>query len=84
MLKTVRDPGVTDVKKQPENEYAEHCRIVDISARPFRDCVIYYNGHGDSGPGSFGHYGGGRWHRCRIEAQAALDPYIFDAPPDRV
>ena len=32
----------------------------------------------DAEPGSLAYYGGGRWHRLRIEAQATLEPYLFD------
>ena len=83
MLKTMRDQGadIVDVKKEPENEYAEHCRVVDINTRPLRDCISYYNGHGEAKPGSLAYYGG-RWHKYRIKAQETLDPYIFDCRPD--
>jgi len=30
-----------------------------------------------SAPGSLAYYGGGRWHRMRIEAQSTLEPYVF-------
>ena len=84
MLTTMRDGGhrVVDVKKAPENEYAEHCRQADVVSRPLRDCISYYNGHGDAEPGSLAYYGGGRWHKYRIRAQETLDPYLFDDAPD--
>ncbi|TDJ27374.1 MAG: NAD(P)/FAD-dependent oxidoreductase [Gammaproteobacteria bacterium] len=84
MLKTMRDrgAGVVDIKKEPEQEYAEHCRIVDINTRPLRDCISYYNGHGEAEPGSLAYYGGGRWHKYRVAAQKTLDPYVFDPAPD--
>jgi cyclohexanone monooxygenase len=83
MLKTMRDGGVgiVDIKKEPENEYAEHCRIADINTSPLRDCITYYNGHGEAEPGSLAYYGGGRWHKYRIQAQTTLEPYIFDSAP---
>jgi cyclohexanone monooxygenase len=84
MLKTMRDhgTGIVDVKKESENEYAEHCRVADINTSPLRDCVSYYNGHGDAEPGSLAYYGGGRWHKYRIAAQTSLDPYLFDPAPE--
>jgi cyclohexanone monooxygenase len=84
MLETMRDQGVeiVDVKKEPEDEYAEHCRVADINTRPLRDCISYYNGHGDADPGSLAYYGGGRWHKYRVNAQETLDPYLFARAPD--
>jgi len=84
MLKTMRDrgAGIVDIKKEPEDEYAEHCRTADINTRPLRDCISYYNGHGDAEPGSLAYYGGGRWHKYRIQAQTTLDPYLFDPAPE--
>ena len=83
MLKTMRDQGadIVDVKKEPEDEYAEHCRVADINTRPLRDCLSYYNGHGVAEPGSLAYYGGGRWHKYRIKAQETLDPYVFESRP---
>lgn len=80
MLETLRDRGaaVVDVKKAPEDEYAEHCRNADIVSRPLRDCLSYYNGHGDAEPGSLAYYGGRQWHKYRVDAQQTLDPYIFE------
>jgi cyclohexanone monooxygenase len=79
MLKTMRDQGArtVDVHKQPEDEYAAHCRVADVRTRPLRDCISYYNGHGDAEPGSLAYYGGGQWHKFREQAQASLEPYIF-------
>ena len=84
MLKTMRDrpAGSVDVKKEPEEEYAEHCRVSDLNSRPLRDCISYYNGHGEAEPGSLAYYGGGRWHKYRIEAQRTLDPYVFGSAGD--
>ena len=80
MLSTMREQGkqIVDVRKDPEEEYAEHCKIADINTRPLRDCITYYNGHGDAEPGSLAYYGGGNWHKYRLAAQASLDPYIFE------
>jgi cyclohexanone monooxygenase len=84
MLETMRDrgAGIVDIKKETEDEYAEHCRIVDINTRPLRDCISYYNGHGEAEPGSLAYYGGGRWHKYRVESQRTLEPYLFEAAPD--
>ena len=65
MLETMRERGakVVDVKKEPEDAYAEHCRKADILTGPLRDCISYYNGEGNAAPGSLAYYGGGqRWH----------------------
>ena len=79
MLKTMRERGasVVDVRQQAADAYAEHCRTADIATAPLRDCLSYYNGHGNAAPGSLAYYGGGRWHRMRIEAQSTLEPYVF-------
>ncbi len=83
MLKTMRERGVSivDVKKDPEVVYAEHCRDVDIKTMPLRDCISYYNGEGGAEPGSLAYYGGGQWRKIRTQAQASLEPYIFDIAP---
>ena len=79
MLSTMRDQGKTivDIHSRPQEEYAEHCRQADIVSAPLRDCLSYYNGHGDAEPGSLAYYGGGRWHKFRIAAQDTLEPYRF-------
>ncbi|MGI9328167.1 MAG: flavin-containing monooxygenase, partial [Pseudomonadales bacterium] len=75
MLTTMREQGhnVVDVQQEPEEEYAEHCRQADVMTRPLRDCITYYNGHGEAEPGSLAYYGGGRWHKYRVAAQGTLD-----------
>jgi cyclohexanone monooxygenase len=80
LLETMRDQGngVVDVEAEHEDAYAKHCRDVDQLTRPLRDCITYYNGHGEAEPGSLAYYGGGTWHKYRIRAQATLEPYIFD------
>ncbi|HEY5679028.1 MAG TPA: NAD(P)/FAD-dependent oxidoreductase [Pseudomonadales bacterium] len=84
MLETMRDRGArtVDVRKEPEDEYAEHCRAADVMTAPLRDCISYYNGHGDAEPGSLAYYGGGRWHKYRVRAQESLEPYDFDDIPE--
>lgn len=79
MLSTLRDRGekIIDIHRQPQEEYAEHCRQADIMSAPLRDCLSYYNGHGDAEPGSLAYYGGGRWHKIRRAAQDTLKPYLF-------
>lgn len=80
MLKTMQGEGATvvDIKQETEDRYAEHCKIADINTRPLRDCITYYNGHGEAEPGSLAYYGGGRWHKYRVEAQQSLAPYRFE------
>lgn len=80
MLETMRDrkAGSVDVKPAPEAAYAEHCRKADIASAPLRDCLSYYNGDGEAEPGSLAYYGGNRWHKFRVEAQATLEPYVFE------
>ena len=80
LLETMRDQGngVVDVEAEHEDAYAKHCRDADQLTRPLRDCITYYNGHGEAEPGSLAYYGGGTWHKYRIRAQETLEPYIFD------
>ncbi|MGA2411668.1 MAG: hypothetical protein ABSG46_14945, partial [Candidatus Binataceae bacterium] len=77
----MRDRGarIVDVRKDMEEAYAEHCREVDIATAPLRDCISYYNGEGNAEPGSLAYYGGGKWHKHRIQAQSALEPYLFES-----
>ena len=79
MLSEMRDRGeqIVDVEQEPEEAYAEHCRVSDIATAPLRDCLSYYNGHGDAAPGSLAYYGGGNWHKWRIQAQETMEPYVF-------
>jgi cyclohexanone monooxygenase len=80
LLETMRDQGngVVDVEAEHEDAYAKHCRDADQLTRPLRDCITYYNGHGEAEAGSLAYYGGGTWHKYRIRAQESLEPYIFD------
>jgi cyclohexanone monooxygenase len=84
MLEAMREQGETivDIKKEPEENYAEHCRVADIATAPLRDCLSYYNGHGEASPGSLAYYGGGNWHKFRIAAQESMDPYVFGHEAD--
>ena len=79
LLKTMRDSNARIVDITPESEaaYADHCRKADIATAPLRDCLSYYNGHGEAEPGSLAYYGGNRWHKFRTEAQTSLAPYQF-------
>ena len=80
MLQTMKQRGATivDVKREPEDAYAQHCREADLLTAPLRDCLSYYNGDGKAEPGSLAYYGGpAKWHRLRTEAQATLEPYVF-------
>ncbi|MCB1645654.1 MAG: NAD(P)/FAD-dependent oxidoreductase [Pseudomonadales bacterium] len=81
MLSTMREQGavVVDVDEEAEAAYAEHCRKADVASAPLRDCISYYNGHGEAEPGSLAYYGGGQWHKFRIRAQESLAPYRFEA-----
>ena len=81
MLKTLRERGadMVDVKQEPEIAYAEHCRTADTITRPLRDCISYYNGHGEGEAGSLAYYGGAaKWHELRTAAQETLEPYVFE------
>jgi cyclohexanone monooxygenase len=81
MLKSMRERGaaIVDVRKDPEEAYAQHCRDADIMSRPLRDCLSYYNGEGNAEPGSLAYYGGPqKWHEWRSNAQGTLDPYVFE------
>ena len=84
MLKTMRERGVgiVDTKKQPEIEYAEHCKQADILTSPLRDCFSYYNGDGTAEPGSLAYYGGpAKWHELRAQAQGSMEAYVFEQTP---
>ena len=79
MLTEMRERGeeIVDVRQSDEDAYAEHCAQADIATAPLRDCLSYYNGHGDAAPGSLAYYGGMAWHRWREDAQQTLAPYVF-------
>ena len=81
LLSTMREHevDVVDVHEDAELAYSEHCAHADIATAPLRDCISYYNGHGEAEPGSLAYYGGGHWHKFRIAAQESLDPYAFEA-----
>jgi cation diffusion facilitator CzcD-associated flavoprotein CzcO len=84
MLATMRERGATvvDIRQEPEDAYAAHCREADLMTRPLRDCLSYYNGEGNAEPGSLAYYGGPRqWHARREAAQRSLDPYRFETRP---
>jgi cyclohexanone monooxygenase len=80
VMQTMQERGarIIDVRKEPEDKYAEHCREVDIATAPLRDCISYYNGEGKATPGSLAYYGGRQWDKYRIEAQSSLEPYMFE------
>ena len=79
MLSELRERGeeIVDVDADAEASYAEHCRLADIATAPLRDCISYYNGHGNAAPGSLGYYGGAAWQQFRKEAQETMAPYRF-------
>ena len=79
MLERMRERGseVVDVEAEAEEAYAEHCRQADTATAPLRDCLSYYNDHGNAEPGSLAYYGGRTWHRWRQQAQESLTPYAF-------
>lgn len=81
MLQTMREQGsnIVDIARQPELDYAEHCKAADIATSPLRDCISYYNGDGNAEPGSLAYYGGGYWHKYRRRAQETLEPFVFGA-----
>ena len=80
MLNTLKEQGATvvDVDAEVEAAYAAHCAAADEQTRPLRDCITYYNGHGEADPGSLAYYGGGQWHKWRLNAQNTLAPYRFE------
>ncbi|MDE0812853.1 MAG: NAD(P)/FAD-dependent oxidoreductase [Alphaproteobacteria bacterium] len=85
MMETLRErgAGIVDIKQEPEDAYAEHCKVVDIATRPLRDCVSYYNGEGNANPGSLAYYGGPtKWHELRTAAQETMDVYVFEPAPE--
>jgi cation diffusion facilitator CzcD-associated flavoprotein CzcO len=80
LLTHMRDEGhqVVDVQKEVEDAYAKHCAQVDIASAPLRDCISYYNGHGDAAPGSLAYYGGRQWNTLCEQAQETREPYVFE------
>lgn len=80
VIVSMRDRGheVVDVDADAEKRYAEHCRDADIATAPLRDCLSYYNGHGEAEPGSLAYYGGRAWHAWRQEAAETGDAYVFE------
>ena len=72
-----RSKGTIDVAADAEAAWVQHCHDADLMTAPLRDCLSYYNGHGNARPGSLAYYGGGTWHKWRNEAQATLEPYVF-------
>ena len=66
-------------EEESEDAWAKHCREVDIATMPLRDCLSYYNGHGEAAPGSLAYYGGGQWHKWRKQAQESMAPYLFES-----
>ena len=84
MLRTMREQheSVVDVTAEAEDEYAAHCRQADIATAPLRDCLSYYNGHGEAAPGSLAYYGGAAWLRYRKDAQETMAPYVFGRMAD--
>jgi cyclohexanone monooxygenase len=77
-----REARIVDVHQEPEDNYARHCRDVDIATAPLRDCISYYNGEGKAAPGSLAYDGGRGWDKYRVEAQSSLAPYVFDRDPN--
>ncbi len=85
MLTTLRERGaaIVDIKKEPEEIYAAHCREADLRTRPLRDCISYYNGEGNAEPGSLAYYGGPqKWHELRAAAQKSLEAFVFTPAKD--
>ena len=83
LLQTFRERGeqIVDIKKEPEDAYAEHCRAADIATAPLRDCLSYYNGHGDATPGSLAYYGGRNWQKLCRRGPGHHGPLPVPAPP---
>ena len=79
LMTSMREEGyaVVDVREDAEDEYARHCAQVDIASAPLRDCLSYYNGHGDAAPGSLAYYGGRQWNMICEQAQTSREPYLF-------
>ena len=80
MLTTMRDRAhdIVDVDTRSRGRVRRALPPGRHRTAPLRDCLSYYNGHGDAEPGSLAYYGGGRWHEWRSKAQATLEPYMFD------
>merc|ERR1712194_153206 len=70
---------IVDVQKEREDAWAAHCADVDVKSSSFRDCISYYNGHGEGKPGEFLYYGSTEWWKERNHALRSLSPYVFEA-----
>ncbi|HMK10337.1 MAG TPA: NAD(P)/FAD-dependent oxidoreductase [Acidimicrobiales bacterium] len=81
MLTTMRENRhtVVDIETEAEDAWAAHCHDADLMTAPLRDCLSYYNGHGEAAPGSLAYYGGSGWKRRCREAQDTLEPYLFES-----
>lgn len=80
MLAAMESRGATvvDVREEFEESWARHCAEADVATAPFRDCISYYNGHGEGRPGELAYYGGHHWWTVRDQAMTDLEPFIFD------
>ena len=75
-----RGQVIVDVREEDEEAWADHCREADLATAPLRDCLSYYNGHGEAAPGSLAYYGGAAsWNRRRQDAEETLEPYVFQS-----
>ena len=70
--------------RRPRTPTPSTAALADIGTAPLRDCLSYYNGHGDAAPGSLAYYGGGNWHKWRRRAQETMEPYVFGSVDDTV
>lgn len=79
MLDALRRRGaaVVDIHKGFEDSWAAHCADMDRKTVALRDCISYYNGHGDGKPGELAYYGGKRWWKVRDQAMRDLSPFVF-------
>merc|ERR1712151_1293248 len=69
---------VIDVRQEDEDSWAQHCADVDVKTSAFRDCISYYNGHGEGKPGEYLYYGSSEWWKARNDALRSLAPYILN------
>ncbi len=81
-LTTMRDtaaPSSSMCARRMKTRGPRTARDADLTTAPLRDCLSYYNGHGEAPPGSLAYYGGSGWKRRCQEAQETLAPYVFES-----
>ena len=80
MLSEMRDRGeqIVDVEQEPEERLRR--ALPRRPTSPPRRCATASRtttATATPRPGSLAYYGGGNWHKWRIQAQETMEPYVF-------